>query len=49
MYRLFKKQLYFEDYLLSCNYRERISLTNTDVLTVRKIPVYNQNIYETEL
>ena len=27
MYRLFMKQLNFEDYLLSCNYRERISLT----------------------
>ena len=24
MYRLFKKHLNFEDYLLSCNYRERI-------------------------
>ena len=27
MYRLFKKQLNFEDFLLSCNNRERISLT----------------------
>ena len=49
MYRLFKKQLNFEDYLLSCNYRERISLTKHRCAT-SKIPVYNQiYIYETEL
>ena len=49
MYRLFKQQLNFEDYLLSCNYRERISLTKYRYAN-SKIPVYNQ-IYmdETQL
>ena len=49
MYRLFKKQLNFEDYLLSCNNRERISLTKYRCAN-SKIPVYNQiYMYETEL
>ena len=49
MYRLFKKQLNFKDYLVSCNYRERISLTNYPCAN-SKIPVYNQAyMYETEL
>ena len=30
-YRLFKKQLNFEDYWLSCTYRERISLTKYSI------------------
>ena len=48
MYRLFKKQLNFEDYLLSCNNRERISLTKCRCANSR-IPVYNQiYMYETE-
>ena len=41
MYILFKKQLNFEDYLLSCNNRERISLTKYRCAN-SKIPVYNQ-------
>ena len=41
MYKLFKKQLNFEEYLLSCNYRERISLTQYRCAN-SKIPVYNQ-------
>ena len=49
MYRLFKKQLNFEDYLLSCNNRERISLAKYRCAN-SKIPVYNQiYMYETEL
>ena len=49
MYRLFKKQLNFEDYLLSCNNRERISLTKYRCAN-SKIPVYNQiYMYETKL
>ena len=49
MYILFKKQLNFEDYLLSCKYRERISLTKYRRAN-SKIPVYNQiYMYETEL
>ena len=49
MYRLFKKQLNFEDYWLSCNYRERASLTKYRCAN-SKIPVYNQlYMYETEL
>ena len=49
MYRLFKKQLNFEDYLLSCNNRERISLPKYRCAN-SKIPVYNQiYMYETEL
>ena len=49
MYRLFKKQLNFEDYLLSCYNRERISLTKYRCAN-SKIPVYNQiYMYETEL
>ena len=49
MYILFKKQLNFEEYLLSCNYRERISLTKYRCAN-SKIPVYNQiYMYETEL
>ena len=49
MYRLLKKQLNFKDYLLSCNYRERISLTKYRYAN-SKIPVYNQIcMYETEL
>ena len=49
MYILFKKQLNFEDYLLSCNYREQISLTKHRCAN-SKIPVYNQiYMYETEL
>ena len=49
MYRLFKKQLNFEDYLLSCNYRERFSLTKYRCAN-SKISVYNQlYMYETEL
>ena len=48
MYRLFKKQLNFEDYLLSCTYRERISLTKY-LCANSKIPVHNQiYMYETE-
>ena len=37
MYKLFKKQFNFKDYL-SCNYRERISLTKY-VCVNSKIPV----------
>ena len=49
MYRLFKKQLNFEDYVLSCNNRERISLTKYRCAN-SKIAVYNQiYMYETEL
>ena len=49
MYRLFKKQFNFEDYLLSCNYREQISQTKYRCAN-SKIPVYNQiYMYETEL
>ena len=50
MYRLFKKQLNFEEYLLSCDNRERISLTKYRCAN-SKIPVYNHYIhmYETEL
>ena len=49
MYILFKKQLNFEDYLLSCNNRERISLTKYRCVN-SKIPVYNQiYMYETEV
>ena len=49
MYRLFKKQLNFEDYLLSCNNREQISLTKYRCAN-SKIPVYNRTyMYETEL
>ena len=49
MYKLFNKQLNFEDYLLSCNNRERISLTKYRCAN-SKIPVYNQiYMYETEL
>ena len=49
MYRLFKKQLNFEDYLLSCNNREQISLTKYRCAN-SKVPVYNQiYMYETEL
>ena len=48
MYRLFKKQLNFEDYLLS-NYREWISLTKYRCAN-SKIQVYNQlYMCETEL
>ena len=43
MYRLFKEQFNFEDYLLSCNYRERISQTKYRCAN-SKIPVYNQII-----
>ena len=49
MYRLFKKQSNFEDYLLSCNNRERISLTKYRCAN-SKIPFYNLiYMYETEL
>ena len=49
MYRLFKKQLDFEEYVLSCNYRERISLKKYRCAN-SKIPVYNQiYMYATEL
>ena len=49
MYRLFKKQLNFKDYLLFCNYRERISLTKYRCVN-SKISVYNQlYMYENEL
>ena len=49
MYRLFKKQLNFENCLLSCNYRERISLTKYRCAN-SKIPVYKQiYMYGTEL
>ena len=49
MYRLFKKQLNFVDYLLSCSYREQISLTKYRCAN-SKILVYNQiYMYETEL
>ena len=52
MYILFKKPLNFEEYLLSCNYRERISLTKYRCAN-SNIPVYNQiyiiYMYETEL
>ena len=48
MYRLFKKQLNFEDYLLSCNNREQILLTKYRCAN-SKIPVCNQiYMYETE-
>ena len=43
MYILFKKQLKFEDYLLSCNYRERISTKYRCANS--EIPVYNQLLY----
>ena len=48
---LIKKQLNFEYYLLSCNNRERISLTKYRCAN-SNIPVYNQiyiYMYETEL
>ena len=49
MYILFKEQLNFEDYVLSCNYRERISLTKYRCAN-SNIPVYNQiYMYKTEL
>ena len=49
IYILFKKQLNFEDYLLSSNYRERISLTKYRCAN-SKIPVYNQlYMYDTVL
>ena len=49
MYTLFNKQFNFEDYLLSCTYRELISLT-TYRCANSNIPVYNQiYIYETKL
>ena len=41
MYRLFKKQLNFEDYLLSCNNREGISQPKYRGAN-SKIRVYNQ-------
>ena len=46
MHRLFKKQLNFKDYWLSCNNRERMSLTKYRCAN-SKIPVCNQ-IYRYE-
>ena len=49
MYRLFKKQLNFDEHMLSCNNKERISLTKYRCAN-SKIPVYNKiYMYETEL
>jgi len=49
MYRIFKKQLCFEKYLLNVNYRERIALTKFRCCN-SKLPVYNQiYMYDTDL
>ena len=47
-YRLFKKQFGFENYLLSYNYKDRISLTKFRCANIR-LPVYNQiYMYDTD-